>query len=129
MKILKTVYEGKVIEHMIMDLREDSCPVCDTPLKDVSGSWAMFHGEVYSSCCKSPYQIKDYYVDPEKGTKGYDKLFKTLNDKNFWEFKAPSWIKPLREAIERTGIRDVQNEAVYNLARSIRDSDDATTKS
>lgn len=48
--------------------KEDSCPMCDTPLKDVSLEWASdFHGHAKSSCCGAHYQILSYYVDEEKG--------------------------------------------------------------
>ena len=119
-KIMETVYKGNKQQHLLLDKTTDSCPVCDTPLIDVSGSWNMFHGEVSANCCGAPYQTKDYYVDPEV-SEGYDEYFEELNKPNYWSLSiSDEWLNPLRGAIEQTGIRNIRDEKVMNIAKELK---------
>lgn len=121
-KTMETVYKGNKEQHLLLDKTTDSCPVCDTPLTYVSGSWNMFHGEVSANCCGAPYQTKDYYVDPEV-SEGYDEYFEELNKPNYWSLSIlDEWLNPLRGAIEQTGIRNIRDEKVMNIAKELKNN-------
>jgi len=121
MKKIITKYNGKETEHLLLDRDADNCPICDTPLKDIGGSWNMFHGEVSAQCCKAPYQTKDYYVDPEKG-EGFDVYFEELNKPNMWSLSVDDdWIEPLRQSLQELNETELTKE-VQERAAVIREA-------
>lgn len=124
MKKMITKTNGKEYEHILLDRRTDNCPLCDEPLKDFIGSWNLFHGEVSSRCCGAPYQTKDYYVDPEK-SEGYDEYFKELNKPHYLGFSVSNeWVEPIRKAFAETGIKDVRDKSVMELAEKYKGTAD-----
>lgn len=117
-RLIVTKSKGKEREHRLLDKRTESCPICETPLKDFNGHWNMFHGSMSSSCCGASYQVKDY--SPPDDGENFEELFRWLNDPNYVELTIKSeWVEPLHQAIKQTGIKDIRNERVDMVANEI----------
>ena len=98
--------------------KKDPCPICKTPRDEIYFSWNMFHGEATSSCCNSVYQLKDYFV--EELSDETREMF-SLFEEGYIQLTIPvDWIKPLQKAMKEVGLQDVNNDEVYELAKSIR---------
>ena len=121
------MYKAKIntgkngIREYNMILKDEVCPICDKPLGRFT--WNMFHGEVTSHCCGVVLQIKDFYVD-EDYSEEYKEFIKNIGkDEIGYIFNIPDeWIMPLRTAIEETGIYDIQNDEVFELAKQYKGS-------
>lgn len=95
----------------------DTCPLCQLPLKNATFSWNLFHGEANSSCCGATYQMKDYHI--EKPNAEEKQLLEMLSGK--WiQFKIKEeWIIPLRTAMHELQIHNINNEEVIKKAEEI----------
>ena len=111
--MMKLMVKGH--EHILLD-KTDVCPICGKPRNQMCFSWLVFHGSAESSCCGAVYQIKDFHIDnPDEDEK---KLLELLAG-DYIEFSIDSeWIEPLKQAISELGIKDINNEEVYELAKS-----------
>ena len=109
-------------KHLLLD-KQDKCPICDTPRESMRFSWRLFHGEATSSCCGAIYQIKDFHI--ENPTDEEKKHLEMLAG-DFIEFKIkPEWIEPLKQALQKLGKRNINDEGVIELAESmVEESDD-----
>lgn len=113
----KVIVDGK--ERTLLNQETDNCPICDTPLKNVSYSWNMLHGNAKASCCGIDYQIKDLYVSPEK-SKERIAFNERLKESGIIELSCmPDWIEPIRQAMKQSGIKKV-NDEVINIAEKIK---------
>ncbi len=99
---------------------DDNCPICGTPVKDMVFTWNMAHGEATSSCCGAVYQIKDYYI--EKPTKQEKECLKLLREGYIEFLIREDWVEPLKKAINSIGIKNIHNDIIINIARSIKNS-------
>jgi len=92
------IVDGK--EHITVDPKTENCVICDTPLKDVSFDWNVFHGSAKSSCCGVDYQLKSYYVNEDKSEelKAYAKSLDSP-DKIECSCKR-EYIEPLKKAMK-----------------------------
>ncbi len=107
----------KIGKRVFLDVN-DSCPICNMPVRDMHFRWNIADGEATSDCCGAIYQIKDYYI--EKPTKQEKKCLELLRN-GYIEFKIKEdWIEPLKEAIRETGIKDINNRKVFNFAKDIK---------
>jgi len=97
--------------------KQDKCPICDTPRESMCFSWRIFHGEATSSCCGAIYQIKDFYL--ENPTDEEKKRLEMLAG-DFIEFRIKlDWIEPLKQALQKLGKRNINDEGVIELAQVI----------
>ena len=97
------------VERLILNISEDNCPICNTPLKEVGFSWNIMHGEASSSCCGATYQIKSWYVDPEKNNQDIIDFSNSLDNPDIILFKILNeWIEPIQKA------REILNEKYIN---------------
>jgi len=116
---MKKIKLSDGIERTILNI-SDNCPICGTPLKEVSFRWRMFHGEAESSCCHAIYQIKSWYVDPDKYAQDIVEFSNSLDNPDIIYFKIPDeWIKPLKETLKKTGKRYISDDEVYELAEKL----------
>lgn len=111
-------------ERTVCNPEEDNCPMCGTPLKEVSFSWNILHGEARSSCCHSDYQLKSLHVDPEKDPTGEKRTYyESLDRPDRIEFKIdPTWIEPVRQAMKELGASYIDSQGVYERAREIHET-------
>lgn len=104
-------------KHILLSKR-DNCLICDTPYDKMRFRWRAFHGEAASSCCGAVYQLKDFYI--ENPTDEQKQLLQLLASGDYIEFAiGDTWIQPLREAIEKIGIKDINNDDVHQLALTL----------
>ena len=110
----KLMVEGT--ERILLDAN-DVCPICETKRENMRFSWNMFHGEATSSCCGAVFQIKDYHIDnPNDEQK---ELLEGLRG-DYIEFNIKrEWVEPLKQAIEKVGITDINNGEVMEEAKAI----------
>jgi ssDNA-binding Zn-finger/Zn-ribbon topoisomerase 1 len=119
MEIVK--FEKDNQEFIVVNRKED-CPVCGTPLESTYGTWNMLHGEMSFSCCKSPYQIKDYWINEETHSPELVEFVKNIGkDGNYLLSIKAEWIEPLRKAIEETGIKNINDDEVFELAKKYKE--------
>lgn len=118
MEIVKiTTQKGKEREFPLFDNKKDSCPICDTPIADTYVSWNMFHGEVNRSCCNSPWQVKKWFADNDPN---FEPVFEKLDNGGMDWLKIPEHLwEPLRQAFEKFGVKDCQNDEVYEEIKPI----------
>lgn len=112
-----TLSDGK--ERILLDTKKDDCLICGTPLKDVYFEWGIMHGNATTSCCNTPHQIKDYYIDPEKHPKDVVEYVKKLGGGRIEFSVKKEWIEPLKKAIEKTGIRNINDDTVLREAHKL----------
>ena len=112
--------KGEDFDRIILNPSKDKCPICETPLKNVYFTWRILHGEAMSSCCGAVYQIKSYWVDKNKYPEEYE-FAKSLDNPEKILFKInEEWIEPLKQAIKKTGIKNIHYPDVFELAKEIR---------
>lgn len=107
----------------ICNPKEDDCPICGTPLKDVGFRWNILHGEASASCCHADYQLKSLHVDSEKDPTGEKKrYYESLDQPDRIEFKINSeWIEPIRQAMKELGANYIDDTGVYERAKEIKE--------
>ncbi len=102
-----------------LNIKTDKCPICGDNLSNAGFSWCMFHGEASSSCCGAIYQIKSWYVDPEENEQDIIDFSKSLNDGVTIYIKIDERLFiPLKKAMDKTGIKDINDDKVYDLIQS-----------
>ena len=112
---METVKLSDGIERLVIDTKTDKCPICGTEMNDVYFSWRMFHGEAEASCCHAVYQIKSWYVDPEKYGQDIIDFSNSLDEPGRVYMKIDNeWIKPLQEALKESGAKYIDD--CYDLA-------------
>lgn len=104
-----------------MILKDELCPICGNPLEHFT--WNMFHGEVTSHCCGAVLQIKDFYIDEDYSEEYRDFVKNIGKDEVGYMFNIPEeWFPHLRKAMDETGIKNIQNDEVYKLAKQYKES-------
>ena len=102
-----------------LNVKTDKCPICGENLSHVAFSWRMFHGEATSTCCGAIYQIKSWYVDPKTNKRDIIDFSNSLDDGVSIYIKIDERLFiPLKNAIDKTGIKDIHNDKVYDLIQS-----------
>lgn len=112
-------------KHLILNPQTESCPLCDTPIKDSYCHWNIFHGEVTYECCNMVCQIKSYHVDESKPEERA--YAESLDDPSKIEFCIDEeYIPLLRQAFAETGIKDCKNDTVYEAFKKLKEATSAT---
>lgn len=105
--------DGSEREKLVLNPEEDNCPLCDTPLKNVGFTWAIFHGEAKSSCCGNIFQLKSYSVDEEKQGKEAVDFAESLDKPERIQCKIDGeYLTAYKKAFEELGVKQVSNEDV-----------------
>ncbi len=107
-------------DRLILNHIKDKCPICGTPLKEAEFMWRLFHGEAKSSCCGAIYQLKSYWVDKNKHPEEYEFSESLDNPAKIWFKIDEEWINPLKQAMKETGIKNIHNDEVFDLAQKIK---------
>jgi|SRR3990167_1497272 len=112
--------DGSEHENLIVNPKEDNCPLCDKPLKDVGFSWQIFHGEAKASCCGNIFQIKSYYVDEEKYGKEAKDFAESLDKPERIQSKIDGkYLEAYKKAFEELGIKEVSNPAIHKRVSNL----------
>lgn len=107
--------DGKT--RIVIDSKNEPCYLCGTSFKQSYFEWGLAHGSAISSCCNAQYQIKDYYVDPEKTPKDVIDFVNDIGKEGKFVLNIKDeWVEPLKKAIEETGIKDINDEDVFKSA-------------
>lgn len=107
---METVKLSDGIERLIINPEKDKCPICETDMKDVHFRWQIFHGEGESSCCHTLYQLKSWYVDPDKNKQDIIDFSNSLNKPDRIYMKIDNeWIEPIKEALNKTGSKYIND--------------------
>jgi len=110
----KVIFENDNREYLVVDIKNEPCPICGTQFKDIYFSWNIFHGEASASCCKAPYQMKSYYI--ENVSDECKNFVENIGKDNKIVLKVgEEYLEPCKRAIKEAGIQDIQNKDVYNL--------------
>jgi len=98
-------------ERVLLNRQTDSCPICDTQLKNVLFTWNIPHGEAKASCCGADYQLQDYYV--EDPSEEREILLQKLREPDTILIQVQGdWFKPLRKAMKELGVRRLTKDVV-----------------
>src|SRR3990167_149289 len=115
MKTEKVKYkDGEVRERLIVNPKEDNCPLCGTSLSKVGFTWQTFHGEASASCCGNIFQTKSYYVDEEKYGKEAKDFAESLDEPDRMQAKIDGkYLEAHKQAFEELGIRQVNDKQIH----------------